>query len=190
MSENEIIEGLLAKDDRITRYFFYSDKEKSCRPLLLNILKYVFSYPVDYDEAVNEFYAYLLEDDGSRLRKIENRNSFFGWLKVCATRFFIKKRDNLIENRSQEALLEKTSQKAYADEEDREQARKDMLRLLLKMKNKRYAYVLQQLIINGMEAEELAGTLQITTANLYNIKRRAIIEFTRVAENDIKCYGK
>lgn len=46
MTETEIIEGLLSKDERITRYFFFSDKEKSCKLLLLNILNYVFPYPV------------------------------------------------------------------------------------------------------------------------------------------------
>ena len=190
MDENDIIEGLLARDDRITQYFFFSDREKSCKPLLLSIIKYVFAYQVDYDEAVSEFYAYLMENDGSKLRQIEHRNTFFGWLKVCATRFFIKKRDNLIENRSQEALLNKTACQTYTDEEERELARRDMTRILLKMKNKRYAYVLQELIMNDVEPEELAMTMRITTANLYNIKRRAMVEFTRVAQNDVKYYGK
>ena len=32
--------------------------------------------------------------------------------------------------------------------------------------------------------------MNITTANLYNIKRRAMAQLTRVALNDIKEYGK
>ena len=32
--------------------------------------------------------------------------------------------------------------------------------------------------------------MNITTANLYNIRRRAMAQLTRVALNDIKKYGK
>ena len=190
MTETEIIDGLLAKDERITRLFFFSDKEKSCKPLLLNIIHYVFSYPVEYEEAVSEFYAYLMDNDGYKLRQIQDRNTLFGWIKVSATRFFIKKRDNLIENRSQDALLGSVAEEAFADDYTRENARKDMLRILFRMKNKRYAYVLQQLILYDMEPEELANEMKITTANLYNIKRRAIAEFTEVAQKDVRYYER
>lgn len=190
MTETQIIDGLLARDNKITYDFFYTYKEKSCRALLTNIINYVFSYPVEYEEAVSEFYAYLMADDGRKLRQIENRNTLFGWLKVAATRFFIKKRDNLIENRSQEALLDRTAKETYADDYARENARKDMLRILFRMKNKRYAYVLQQLIMNDLDPEELAEAMNITTANLYNIKRRAMAEFTEVARKDVMYYER
>ena len=190
MTEPEIIEGLLARDNSISYDFFYSFKEKSFRPLLTNILKYVFSYQVEYEEAVSEFYAYLMEDDGRRLRQIENRNTLFGWLKVSATRYFIKKRDNLIENRSQEALIDKTAKEVYADDNAKETARKDVMTILFWMKNRRYAYVLRQLIINDVEPEELAKEMNITVANLYNIKRRAMVEFTETAKKDVRYYER
>ncbi|MBO4570972.1 MAG: hypothetical protein J5699_03490 [Bacteroidales bacterium] len=94
MTESEIIDGLLARDETVTREFFFSDSAKSCKPLLMSILAYVFPYPVDYDEAVSEFYAYLMKDDGRKLRQIEERNTLFGWIKVSATRFFIRKRNS------------------------------------------------------------------------------------------------
>ena len=190
MTEDQIIEGLLARDNKVTYDFFYTYKEKSCRALLTSIINYVFSYPVEYEEAVSEFYAYLMENDGFRLRQIEKRNTLFGWLKVSATRFFIKKRDNLIENRSQEALLERTAKETYTDDYARDNARKDMMRILFRMKNKRYAYVLQQLIMNDVEPEDLASAMNITTANLYNIKRRAMVEFTEVARKDVMYYER
>lgn len=190
MTETQIIDGLLARDEKVTYEFFYTYKEKSCRNLLTSIINYVFSYPVEYEEAVSEFYAYLMEDDGRRLRQIENRNTFFGWLKVSATRFFIKKRDNLIENRSQETLIEQTARQTYADDNAREAARKDVLRILFRMKNKRYAYVLQQLILCDVDPEDLARAMNITTANLYNIKRRAMAEFTEVAQKDVMYYER
>jgi hypothetical protein len=65
-----------------------------------------------------------------------------------------------------------------------------MLRILFRMKNKRYAYVLQQLIMNDLDPEELAAAMNITTANLYNIKRRAMAEFTEVARKDVMYYER
>ncbi len=190
MTETEIIDGLLARNNKITFDFFYSHKDKSCRALLTSIIQYVFSYPVEYEEAVSEFYMYLMEDDGRRLRQIEDRNTLFGWIKVCATRYFIKKRDHLIENKSQETLIDQTAKEVFADENAQAAARKDVKRILIWMRNKRYAYVIQQLILNDMEPEVLAKEMNITTANLYNIKRRAMVEFTRTAIKDVEYYGR
>lgn len=189
MTEEQIIEGLLARDERITYDFFFTFKEKSCRKLLISIINYVFSYPVEYDEVVSEFYSYIMEKDAYRLRQIQERNTLFGWMKVSAIRFFIKKRDNLIENRSNEALIEKQSRNLYEEESTKTSARTDMMRILFRMDNKRYAYVLQQLILNDMEPEKLAESMRITSANLYNIKKRAIAEFTKVARRDVIFYG-
>jgi DNA-directed RNA polymerase specialized sigma24 family protein len=58
------------------------------------------------------------------------------------------------------------------------------------MNNKRYVLVIQRLILEDWEPEQLAEDMGITTANLYNIKRRAMTQLTRVALNDIKEYGK
>ena len=60
----------------------------------------------------------------------------------------------------------------------------------LRTPNKRYVYVIHRLILEDWEPEQLAQEMNITTANLYNIKRRAMAQLTRVALNDIKEYGK
>jgi hypothetical protein len=51
-------------------------------------------------------------------------------------------------------------------------------------------YVIRRLILEDCEPEELAREMNITTANLYNIKRRSMAQLTRIALNDIKKYGK
>jgi hypothetical protein len=66
----------------------------------------------------------------------------------------------------------------------------DMERLFNNMPNKRYVHVIRCLILEDWEPEQLAHEMNITTANLYNIKRRAMAQLTRVALNDIKEYGK
>lgn len=58
------------------------------------------------------------------------------------------------------------------------------------MRNERYVYVIRKLILEDVEPETLAKEMRITTANLYNIKRRAMIALTQVALKDIEKYGK
>jgi len=58
------------------------------------------------------------------------------------------------------------------------------------MPTKRYVYVIRRLILEDCEPEELAREMNITTANLYNIKRRSMAQLTRIALNDIRKYGK
>lgn len=59
MTDKEIIQGLIARDNRVTDEFFF----QKCRPLFCKIISLVFNYEVDYDEFVNELYVYLMEDD-------------------------------------------------------------------------------------------------------------------------------
>ena len=93
MTDKQIIEALIARDESVTEQFFYGN----CRPLFLSIIRNVFSYEVDYDEFVNEFYLHLMENDSYRLRQFEGRSSVYQWLKVIAIRYFIAKRDKMID---------------------------------------------------------------------------------------------
>ncbi len=184
MTDKEIIEGLIARDNRVTKFFFF-DK---CRPLFCSIMTKVFDYEVEYDEMVNELYAYLMENDAIKLRNFEYRSSVYQWLKVLATRFFINKRGRMIDDTSQETPYDGHQQ--TVDSETDMTAEGDMERLFNNMPSKRYVYVIRRLILEDWEYEDLAKDMNITTANLYNIRRRAMAQLTRVALNDIKNYGK
>lgn len=184
MTDQEIIQGLIARDNRVTEEFFFV----KCRPLFYSIMKLVFDYEVEYDEMINELYVYLMEDDASKLRNFQYRSSVYQWLKILAIRFFIKKRARLIEDNSQETPYDEREQLAASEADT--SAEGDLERLFNMMPTKRYVYVIRQLIIEDKEPEQLAKEMNITTANLYNIKRRAMLQLTRIALNDIKEYGK
>lgn len=184
MTDQEIIKGLIVRDNRMTEEFFFV----KCRPLFCSIMKLVFSYEVDYDEMVNELYVYLMEDDASKLRNFQYRSSVYQWLKVLAIRFFIKKRGRMIDDTSQKTPYNGQQQKAANDVDVT--AVGDMERLFREMPNKRYVYVIRRLILEDIEPEQLADEMNITTANLYNIKRRAMAKLTSVALKDIQKYGK
>lgn len=151
-------------------------------------MRQVFDYEVKYDELVNELYVYLMKDDAAKLRNFQYRCSLYQWLKILAVRFFVKKRDMMINDSSQEAPYNKQEQADIAESDAA--ASYDMERLLQAMPTKRYAYVIRKLVLEDCKPEDLARELNITTANLYNIKRRSMAQLSRIVLNDISEYGK
>ena len=184
MTDQEIIQGLIERDNKITEEFFF-DK---CRPLFCKIINLVISYEVDYNEFVNELYVYLMENDAQKLRNFEFRSSVYMWLKILAIRYFIKKRGRMIDVNPQNPPYE--GQELPTDEGSEEEARADLERLFKQMPTQRYATVIRMLLIEDWEPIQLADKMGVTTANLYNIKHRAMAQLTRIALNDIKKYGK
>lgn len=184
MTDQEIIQGLIAHDDRVTKEFFF-DK---CHPLFYSVMKLVFNHEIEYNEMVNELYIYLMEDDAAKLRNFEYRSTVYQWLKVLAIRFFIKKRARMIDGAIHETPYDGGDQTASSESDTSSEC--DLERLFEAMPNKRYVYVIRQLVIDDREPKQMAQEMGITIANLYNIKRRAMIQLTRAALNDIKEYGK
>jgi RNA polymerase sigma factor (sigma-70 family) len=184
MTDQEIVKGLIERDADVTRDFFFV----KCKPLFCSIMNIVFDYEVEYDEMVNELYLYLMEDDAIKLRNFEYRSSVYQWLKILATRFFIKKRNRIIDNASNESTYDNQEQEAVTVSDTA--VGYDMEQLFEAMPTKRYVYVIRRLILEGCEPEELAREMNITTANLYNIKRRSMAQLTHIALKDIKQYGK
>lgn len=184
MTDKEIIQGLIGRDNKITKEFFF----EKCRPLFCSVMKLVFDYEVEYDEMVNELYVYLMEDDAVKLRHFGYRSSVYMWLKILAIRYFIKKSSRMIDDSSQETPYDVNNQMVVSGSDS--SAEDDLERLFKAMPTKRYVYVIRCLIIEDWKPEQLAQDMNITTANLYNIKRRAMAQLTRVALNDIKAYDK
>ena len=184
MTDREIIQGLITRDNRVTKEFFFV----KCRPLFCSIIQKVFDYKVDYDEFVSELYVYLMENDAAKLRNFEYRSTVYQWLKVLAIRFFLNKRNRMIDDIAKETPYSGESQ--IADSEKDMTAEGDIERLFDNMLNKRYVHVIRKLVLEDYEPEKLAQEMNITVANLYNIKRRAILQLTDAALNDIKKYGK
>lgn len=182
MTDREIIQGLIDHDERMTQDFFF----KKCRPLFTTIIQYVFDYEVEYDEFVNELYLYLMDNDAQKLRSFGFRSSVFQWLKTTAIRFFIKKRNRLIDNNSHEL----PSYDHPADGTSDKDAEDDLERLFSLMPNKRYVMVIHRLILDDVKPEILAKEMGTNTANLYNIRRRAMAQLARVCLMDIHYYDK
>ena len=184
MTDREIIAGLIARDERITKDFFFV----KCRPLFCSVMQRIFNHEVDYDEMVNELYIYLMEDDAAKLRGFQYRSSVYQWLKVLSIRFVLKQRDRMIDIVSHETPYN-GKEKVPAESMDIA-AQRDIEHLLSLMPNARYAQVIRRVAIDGVAPEEVAKEMCITTDNLYNIKRRAMAQLTRIALKDIHRYGQ
>ena len=186
MTDKQIIEALIARDEQITQQFFF----RSCRPLFLSIIRYVFSYEVDYDEFVNEFYLHLMENDAYRLRQFQGRSTIYQWIKVIAIRYFIAKRDSMIDNESKVALLDSVVQNGIVDSEKSLMAKMDIEYLFSLMPNRRYVYVIRRLLLQEAEPKVVAQELRTNVDNLYNIKKRAITALTEIALREVEKYEK
>lgn len=185
-ADKEIVEALIARDANITQQFFFKD----CRPLFLSIINKVFDYKVDYSEFVNEFYLYLMENNACRLKQFEGRSTIYQWLKIVAIRYFISKRDKLIDNESNDTPLDSVIADELVENETVTTAGLDVERLFSLMPNKRYVYVIRRLVLEDVEPNVVAGELATNVDNLYNIKKRAIAAITEIALKDIEKYEK
>jgi RNA polymerase sigma factor (sigma-70 family) len=178
MSDKQIIEALIARDEQVTKQFFF----ESCRPLFVSIINHVFSYKVDYDEFVNEFYLHLMEDDARRLRMFEGRSSIYSWIKIVAIRYFIAKRQRVIDmDGGKSPILQNSDDN---DAANKTSAAMDVESLLSHMPSKRYALVIRRLILQEAEPKKVAEELGVTVDNLYNIKKRALASLMQIVRKE------
>lgn len=184
MTDQDIIQALIDRDERVTQQFFF----KSCRPLFTSIIRHVFSYEVDYDEFVSEFYLYLMENDAHRLRQFEGRSTIYQWMKVIAIRYFIAKRSRMIEMTSKEPPS--AHQREAVNPEGRLTAQIDIASLLKQMPNQRYSYVIRRLVLDEAEPQAVAKELGTNADNLYNIKKRALTALTQIALKESEKYER
>lgn len=177
LSDQEIVKALIDKDEEVTQEFFFV----WCRPLIYSRIRSIFPGNPDYNELINELYAYLLENDGYRLRTFKGKSSIYVWLKCVATRFFIEKRDgcSLIDETANEPLY--TIDDPSFEPMEKEIIAHDVRRLLSLMRNSRYRLVLQRLLLEDVAYEDLAEEMNVSVSNLYNIKKRALESLTAIA---------
>ena len=177
MTDQEIIQGLIARDERITQDFFF----RRCQPLIYALISKFYPNGADYDELVSDLYLHLMEDNARRLRQYEGRSSIYQWLKMVARNFFLDKvnRERMTENESEDRLLDKAND-ASTDNSANE-AVMDVAAILDLIENDNYRLVLQKHVIEGMSFDELAKVTGIKKANLYNIKKRALNAMEKIA---------
>jgi RNA polymerase sigma factor (sigma-70 family) len=173
-SDREIVAAVI-KNDRAMIEFLFCEK---CSTLLSYIAYSVFDNKVDRRELVSELFLYIAKDNWHKLRQFDFRSSLMTWMSVVATRFFQKKRDELSEKKSEEALVSqiKETVQPYSSKE----RTIDVRNALDKMKNARYKDVIYELDLRDTSPEEYAAKVGITVDNLYNLHRRALLQLKSI----------
>ena len=174
LTDKEIVTGILDNNEKVVSYFFYEE----CTPIFSYVISRIFDYQVEKDELINELYIYLQENDWQKLRQFNYRSRLTTWLRVVATRFFQKKRAALIENESSETLIVEKGESF----EQRVHTKLDLKALLEHLPNSRYRLIIKEVVLEDKEPQEVADKMQITIDNLYNIKRRALLDLARLAK--------
>ncbi|MDR0982993.1 MAG: sigma-70 family RNA polymerase sigma factor [Culturomica sp.] len=186
-SDRELIDGILANDEEIIRIFFF----ECCAPMFRYIVAKVFRNREEQDELINELYIYLHENDWYKLRQFNFRSKLTTYVSVVAMRFFMRMRNRMIEFDLDSALYLQNEDTTY----DIQDAKMDLNTILSSLPNERYRKVIYALYIEDVEPEMLAQEFDITIANLYNIKRRALTQLINHGKTiekltKIEQYGK
>lgn len=192
MTFEEIILHLRAKDERVTRCFFFwkgptmqqieeirrKDPMRAarlpkpvcntCRPGLLKVLYQLYGgKPFDYDNLITDFYLYLME--GDKLSSINEPDALMGWIVTTAYYFFLrdkKNRDKELENEDIESLND-VHEEIEADE-GASSARTLVEEVLKAMPNRTYAKILDEvtLEVGQFKGKEKADKMRLLAERL------------------------
>lgn len=182
-TDQQLINGLVSNDKPVIEYFFCM----KCSRLFSHIAYSVYGGLADLNELVNEFYLYISSDNWKKVLQFDFRSKLMTWIGVVAVRFFIKKRDTLIENQSTEALIEQN--RSLMTDNSALEYHMDLHQALNAMPNQRYRMVIDRLDLQDMKPEDVAEELGVTVDNLYNIHRRALAQLKLVMTRKEDYYG-
>lgn len=173
-SDQQIVAGILANDEKIIQYFFFD----VCKPMFKYIAHTIFDDNVDKEELVSELFLYLQHKDWYKIRQFDFRSKLTTWVSVVAVRFFRKVRMQMIENISIDTLCNQES--IYKDALENEEKYIALYRAIQQMPNVRYKEAIVELELNQRKPENVAKLMNITVDNLYNIRRRARLQLKTI----------
>ena len=173
-SDRELVEGMIANNETIIRYFFF----EKCTSMFHYINHHVYDRQAEINELINELYLYLQADDWHKIKQFDHHQAhLMTWITTIAIRFFQKKKAAMPENESIDDLLHEQKEECS---EDWIHQNLEAENLLNRLPNKKYRFVLQKLILEDVEPRILADILRTNVDNLYNIKQRAIKKLAQI----------
>ncbi|MEG0900434.1 MAG: sigma-70 family RNA polymerase sigma factor [Oscillospiraceae bacterium] len=149
------------------------------------IIREVFCGAAQRDELINELFLFLSRDNWRRVRQFRAESRFTTWLSVVAVRFFLAKRNELIDSDRNNSINERGINNIPCRcEYDDFVAKIDLYNLIGRLPNPRDRYVLLVLEIYGHSIEAVAAELGVTVDNLYNIRRRAKERLSNIVKSE------
>lgn len=171
MTFEEIIQALIAHDERVTKCFFFWNGPtiehieevrrqnpinaaklrrpicNTCRPILLKVLYNLYDgHPFDYEDLVSDFYLYLMK--GDKLKTIKTPDALMGWIARAAYFFFLHdkiRKDSVLENTDLDSLT--VVHVDVEDDESLKETRAFVQRVLDAMPHREYAMILDEVTL-------------------------------------------
>ena len=181
LSERELILRVSQQDPNAVEFFFFHKYRGIFDRLAANIFK----NQIETSELINEFYLDLQKNNWSKLKSFEGKSKLSTWLTVVASRFFIKKKEDMTLINEKIALhiddfigtLVVDSSKAFTQFE--------VYDAVNKIQNSKYRYTLLA-ELQGFDSNEIAQRMGTSVGNIYNYKKRgkiALVELLNGRKN-------
>ncbi|MCL2131953.1 MAG: hypothetical protein FWH36_05825, partial [Lentimicrobiaceae bacterium] len=204
-TEDKIVAGIIAGNEKITAYFF---GDEVCGKIFKRINYHHFHnrLEIEKNEFISGFYVHLQENEWQKLRKFEGKSEWITYIWTIAHRFLVETVKKERKRKSAEVLIADDEDKGRAaedilselasereEEKDYEKQKKESMEKLWdsveneleKLNNKRYRFVLQELL-KGREPQEIADQMEIEIDNLYNIKSRALKRLAKIYKKEVE----
>jgi len=175
LSDQEIVEGLIARDERITREFFYV----RCSSIFRYIIKKLYlAYPNKQqltEDLIRDLYKYLMEDNAKALRRFSFRCPLTAWMKTVAYRHFISERDKELKEKEKIADSVSIENLDCSNEDFKEIDAKKIVDQILDAMPDDLAFILRRKFLDECSYDQIAAELGKKNKNyLYNQKLEAL----------------
>lgn len=181
MSDTNLLNWILANDEKAVLYFFY---EKYYGVFEYHIYR-IFPYEVDVQALVHEFFLHLAEDDWRRLRSFDSGKAQLNtWVSVVSFRFFMNFKKRKIDSNGLVTIYEQWDDKIMQyKQECHDQVRMDVRKAVSCLKNSTEREVAQELLLDGVDIQEVAKRHQLSVDYAYTVKSRAMAHLRKMLKD-------
>lgn len=181
ISDTQLVERILANNEQAVLYFFY---EKYYSMFEYHVCR-IFSYEVDVQELVHEFFLHLRENDWRRLRLYDpDRAQLNTWVSVVSFRFFLNYKKSKIDSNGLISIYEQWDDKMMNyKQECHNQIRMDVAKAIESLKNATERDVARELLLDGVDIQEVAASHQLSVDYVYTVKSRAMAHLRKLLKD-------
>lgn len=179
LTDREIVKALISDDPVFAEQFFYVQ----CKPLLSKIARTIFNNNVSTDDLSNELYLLCKEDNWHRVKGFSFKSTFFGWLRVVATRHFIKHKEKFTNLTDTNTSHHKRESVSFENASDME-----IEHILEQMASPTYRVIIRYLLKELMTDHEVQQRLSLSPNEYKRKKEGAFDQLVRAIKNEGPAY--
>lgn len=181
LSDSQLVDKVLANDEKAVLYFFY---EKYYSTFEYHVYR-IFPYEVDVQELVHEFFLHLCENNWRRLRSFNpDKAQLNTWISVVSFRFFLNFKKSKIDSNGLVTIYEQWDDKIMNyKQECHSQVRMDVVKAIESLKNATERDVARELLLDGIDIQEVAASHQLSVDYTYTVKSRAMAHLRKLLKD-------